>query len=75
MAACSRIEPEVPFVLLIDEDEIEIVSRVDLLAHFAKCRGEVGPAEEQHRPMNSCFATVSGSLYWLGTAPPARADG
>ena len=38
---------EVPPVLLVDEDEVEIISRAKLLVHVAECRREVEAAEEE----------------------------
>ena len=38
---------EVPPVLLVDEDEVEVISRAELLVHVAERRCEVKPAEEK----------------------------
>lgn len=38
---------EVPPVLLVNEDEVEVISRAELLVHIAERRREVEPAEEQ----------------------------
>ena len=38
---------EVPPVLLVDEDEVEIISCAELLVHVAEGRREVEAAEEE----------------------------
>ena len=38
---------EVPPVLLVDEDEVEVVARAELLVHVAERRRQIEPAEEQ----------------------------
>ena len=38
---------EVPPVLLVDEDEVEVISRAELLVHVAERRREVEATEEE----------------------------
>ena len=38
---------EVPPVLLVDEDEVEVISRAELLVHVPECWREVEPSKEQ----------------------------
>ena len=50
---------EVPPVLLVDEDEVEVISRAELLVHVAERRRQVEAPEEEPDGDRLAYAVVS----------------
>ena len=50
---------EVPPVFLVDEDEVEVISRAELLVHVAERRRQVEAPEEESDGDRLAYAVVS----------------